>query len=567
MSTAYAGTDLFAVVPDVSAYGSTAAQPDVANLAMPDTGSVSHVTDAATGHVTDAVTSHASDAVAHAGDAVGHAVDHATDVLADQLHDMIVPALIGLADLSGALLVTRLAVRGTVALAAFNNKVAADQEALARRQMSLENGSECWRRAAEAAAGLNARITVLGLGPAGGPGDPPLPAPVQPVGVPLDLLWKRLAETERALRRVEAQRASRTTARLPFQHTEDPERADWYDRLREQRRRALKEYAEGGAAPGSATAATPAAETGAPDTPPAAALTEEDVLSEGARLLAGLPLSFTSESRELIDDCLLEARRAVTRRPTAVRRYLDEAAIIAQNESARARRSEEARRDAALRLQALQAPAPEGVDPLPQAPAAVAVLERVLRDGVPASAAEERLVQQGLAARSAVLHRAYLVAALRRATEQWGDGSVHARADAEHWDFAPAAWGGHYWLRVRLNASGQARVLTMRRPLTPAEAADPDVAGHWQALDAERCAESSRYVDDLGLLSEAEGVRAEFAWTENGVLMGEPAPGLTDAFRSGATGGKTATTGRAGQTARTRRRRGQQPKYQQRDGQ
>ncbi|MEW2569307.1 hypothetical protein [Streptomyces sp. NPDC047070] len=555
MSTAYAGTDLYAVVPDVSAsgFGPAAAQPDVASLTMPDTTGVQDLTDAASGHVTDAAT--------HAGDALGHTVDHAVQAAADQVHDMVVPALLGLADLSGALLVARLAVRGTVALATFNNKVAADQEALAHRQMSLEEGSECWRRAAEAAAGLNARITVLGLGPAG-PGDGPPPAPVQPVGVPLDLLWKRLAETERAVRRVEAQRASRATARLPFQHTEDPERADWYDRLREERRRVLREYAEGGAAPGSEALGSEAA----PDTPPATALTEEDVLDEGARLLAGLPLSFTSESRELIDDCLLEARRAVTGRPTAVRRYLDEAAIIAHNESVRARRSEEARRDAALRLAALQAPAPEGVDPLPQALAAVDVLERVLRDGVPASTADGRLVEQALAVRSAVLHRAYLVAALRRASEQWGEGSVHARADTEHWDFAPAAWGGEYWLRVRLNASGQARVLTMRRPLTPEEAADPDVVRQQQARDAERCAESSRYVDDLGPLSEAEGVRAEFSWSESGVLTGEPAPGLTDAFRTGATGEGTRPAARAGQAGRARRRPGREPKYRQRDG-
>ncbi|MGW0823823.1 hypothetical protein [Streptomyces sp. NPDC002845] len=557
MSSAYAGTDLFSVIPDVSVsgYGSTAVQPDAASLAMPDTGSISHVTDAASGHVTDEVAGHAPDAASHVGDAMGHAADAVTD----QLHDMIVPALIGLADLSGALLATRLALRGTMALAAFNNEVAVEQEALTRRQMSLEDGSECWRRAAEAAAGLNARITVLGLDPAG-PGDPPLPAPVQPVGIPLDLLWKRLAETERALRRVEAQRAARATARLPFQHAEDPEHADWYARLRERRLRALQEYAQGGELPAPETTAR--AETDA-------ALTEEDVLHEGAELLARLPLAFTSESRELIDDCLLEARQAVKRRPTAVRRYLDEAVLIARKESERALRADQARRDAALRLQALEIPTPEGLDPLPEAPAALDVLRRVLRDGVPSSQEDQRTVQQALAARSAALHRAYLVAALRRATEQWGDGSVHARADAEHWDFAPAAWGGHYWLRVRLTATGHARVLTMRRSLTPREAADPKAVARWEALDAERCAESAGYVEDLGVLSEAEGVRAEFTWTESRVLTGEPAPGLTESFRNvRADGtGSITDTGRADGTGRTNRRRPRQRlKHRHHDG-
>ncbi|MEV5490527.1 hypothetical protein AB0L47_21375 [Streptomyces bobili] len=504
MSSAFAGTDLLTVMPDVSAYGYPpdpgltldSGVPDMAGTGVPDM----------TGIGTPDLTA-LSDPV---GEAVGQ--------LADQVQDMIVPALIGLADLSGALLVTRLALRGTQALAAFNNKVAAEQEALSRRQMALETGSECWRRAAEAAAGINARITVLGLEPSG-PGDPPPPAPVQPVGVPLDLLWKRLAETERALRRVEAQRAARATARLPFDHARDPEHADWYDRLRERRRQSLIRYAEGGLAP------EPEATT--PEHTEPTALTEDDVLREGAALLAGLPLAFTSAGRDLIDDCLAEARRAVGRRPTAVRRYLDEAALIAHKESERALLADRARQDAALRLGALQAAAPEGVDTLPDASEAVEVLQRALRTGVAPSGAAERTVRQALVSRSAALQRAYLVAALRRATEQWGEGSVQGRMDADHWDFAPAAWGGEYWLRVRLTSTGQARVFTMRRPLTPEEERDPATA----ARDAERCAESSGYVDELGRLTEAEGVRAEFAWSTGQVRTGEPAPGLARSGR------------------------------------
>ncbi|MFF8195207.1 hypothetical protein ACF05L_31090 [Streptomyces bobili] len=498
MSSAFAGTDLLTVMPDVSAYGYPpdpgltldSGVPDMAGIGTPDLTALS--------------------------DPVGEAVGQ----LADQVQDMIVPALIGLADLSGALLVTRLALRGTQALAAFNNKVAAEQEALSRRQLSLETGSECWRRAAEAAAGINARITVLGLE---GPGDPPPPAPVQPVGVPLDLLWKQLAETERALRRVEAQRAARATARLPFDHAQDPEHADWYDRLRERRRQALIRYADGG--PGPEAAAPERTESATPAE--ATALTEDDVLREGAELLAGLPLAFTSAGRDLIDDCLAEARRAVGRRPTAVRRYLDEAALIAHKESERALLADRARQDAALRLGALQAPAPEGVDTLPDASEAVEVLQRALRTGVAPSGAAERTVRQALVSRSAALQRAYLVAALRRATEQWGEGSVQGRMDADHWDFAPAAWGGEYWLRVRLTSTGQARVFTMRRPLTPEEERDPATA----ARDAERCAESSGYVGELGRLTEAEGVRAEFAWSSGQVRTGQPAPGLARSGR------------------------------------
>ncbi|MCF4139848.1 hypothetical protein L1856_28150 [Streptomyces sp. Tue 6430] len=538
MSSAFAGTDLLTVMPDVSAYGYP---PDPAALSL-DTGvpDVTDVTDTATGQLTGAVSDHAGDAAAHLGDAVGHL----GDAVADQLHDMIVPALLGLADLSGALLVTRLALRGTVALAAFNNKVAAEQEALSRRQASLETAGECWRRAAEAAAGLNARITVLGLDPSG-PGDPPLPAPVQPVGVPLDVLWKRLAETECALRRAEAQRASRATARLPFDHARDPEHAAWYDRLRERRRQALIRYAEGGPEPevtaGRHTAADGAtghtappgavAPTTSPTSTSPTSPTEDDVLREGAELLAGLPLAFTSGGRDLIDDCLREARRAVGRRPTAVRRYLDEAALIARKESERALAAERARRDAALRLGALRAPAPEGVDRLPDPSEAVEVLERALRDGVAPSGADERTVRQALVTRSAALQRAYLVAALRRATERWGEGSVHARMDSEHWDFAPAAWGGRYWLRVRLTSTGQARVFTMRRPLTRQEEADPDAVARWAAWDEERCAESSGYVEELGRLTEEEGVRAEFTWSRSQVRTGEPAPGLTGSRR------------------------------------
>ncbi|CAM5700415.1 hypothetical protein SAURM35S_01279 [Streptomyces aurantiogriseus] len=457
------------------------------------------------------------------GDQVTDAVGQAAQALAEQAQDLIVPALIGLADLSGALLATRLALRGTVALAEFNNKVAAEQAALSRRQMLLEAGSACWRRAAETAAGINARIMVLGLEPSG-PGDPPVPSPVQPVGVPLDRLWRQLADAERALRRVEAHRAARATARLPFQHRDDPASAAWHDKLRRRRLDALQRYVDGGPPP-ELQHEEPVPSGGA--LTEAGALTEDDVLREGARLLARLPLSLPSASRDVIDDCLMEARRAVARRPSAVRPFLDEAALIASTESKRAQQAGTARRDAALRLDVLRSPAPDGVDPLPDASAAVSVLERVLRDGVPPSPADERTVQEALVARSSALHRAYVAAALRRATERWADGSVHARADGEHWDFAPAAWGGHYWLRFRLTTGGQARVITMRRPLPPGEAGDPDAVADWQKRDAERCAESESYVRQLSELTEAEGVRAAFAWSPGAVVEGAPAPGLT----------------------------------------
>lgn len=119
-----------------------------------------------------------------------------------------------------------------------------------------------------------------------------------------------------------------------------------------------------------------------------------------------------------------------------MRRYLDEAALIAHKESERALLADRARQDAALRLGALQAAAPEGVDTLPDASEAVEVLQRALRTGVAPSGAAERTVRQALVSRSAALQRAYLVAALRRATEQWGEGSVQGRMDADHWDFA-----------------------------------------------------------------------------------------------------------------------------------
>ncbi|MFJ6724181.1 hypothetical protein ACIQPQ_04630 [Streptomyces sp. NPDC091281] len=551
MSNAFASTELSTVVPDVSAYGYPG-EPTGADLGLDTDLDVDLGMDVGLPDLTDLTEPLTQ--------AAGHAVD--------QLQDMIVPALIGLADLSGALMVTRLALRGTEALAAFNNKVAAEQEAMSRRQASLETGSACWRRAAETAAGINARITVLGLEPSG-PGDPPLPAPVAAVGVPLDLLWRRMAATDRAVRVLEARRAARATARLPSAHAEDSAHADWYDRLRERRRAALLRYAEGGPEPtaptgGTGTAAAAPPSTGATEPPPPA-LTEEDVLREGADLLAGLPLAFSSASRDLIDDCLLEARRAVGRRPTAVRRYLDEASIIARKESERALESERVRRDAALRLDVLRAPAPAGVEPLPEDPAAVAVLERALRDGVAPAAADDRTVRQALVARSTALQRAYLVAALRRATEGWGAGSTHARADAEHWDFAPAAWAGHYWLRVRLTATGQARVFTMRRALTAAEAADPETVARWAAQDAERCAESAKYVEELGVLTEAEGVRAEFTWSTSKVHTGEPAPGLT-ATSGAQTGGTGRATGTgSSRTAASRRTRRPAPRARRHD--
>lgn len=490
-SIAYARADLYFVRPDVSA------SAVVGSLHMPDT--LAH---RATGYI----------------DAVRHPIDPAVDEVTYQAHDMIIPALIGLTDLSDSLLMTRLALSGTMTLAWwFNDKAAVELEAMARRQMSLEDGSGYWRRAAQTVAGLNARITVLGLD-AAGPGDPPLPAPVQPVGVPLDELWRRLAETERALRRAEVQRAARATTRPPFPHLEDPEGASWYDRVREQRLRALRTYAEGGELAAQATNQRRAGKD--------AALTEDDVLREGAELLAGLPLAFTSECWELIVVCLLETRHAVRRRPAMVRGPLRMAARFARRESERAKHADRARRDAALRLQVLQAATPDGVDPLPEAPAAVGILKRVLRDGAQASQKDALIVQAALAARHDALHRTYLIAALRRAIERWGDGAVHARADAKYWDFAPAAWGGHYWLRVSLIDTDQLRVVTMRKPLPPEEAQDPAAVTVWQHRDVDRCAESELYVRQLSELTKAQGIHADFVWTPGTVVVDTPFPGL-----------------------------------------
>ncbi|MYX61519.1 hypothetical protein GTZ89_39270, partial [Streptomyces sp. SID8382] len=72
----------------------------------------------------------------HIADAVHNAGGHAVNAAMDQLHDLMVPALIGLGSLSGALLVGRATMAGAQVLAAAAIRAAEAQAELRRQQLN-----------------------------------------------------------------------------------------------------------------------------------------------------------------------------------------------------------------------------------------------------------------------------------------------------------------------------------------------------------------------------------------------------------------------------------------------
>ncbi|MFE2182958.1 hypothetical protein ACFXB5_20685, partial [Streptomyces sp. NPDC059455] len=242
----------------------------------------------------------------HLGDAVQSAGGHAMHAAMDQLHDMMVPALIGLGSLSGALLVGRATMAGAQVLAAAALRAAEYQDELRQRQLDARRAAECWRDAAFAAVRANARIDTLRArirraatiaGPDGPPEPPDLPPPLALTGMCLDEVWRQLADTDRRLRHAEAAyaRATMEAAARPVAGVH-PADTGGHATLRARRRKALEEYEE---------AATEAEARGAlPQSPPAAtaAASEEEVLRLGADLLAMLPHNVAVADYRLVEE-------------------------------------------------------------------------------------------------------------------------------------------------------------------------------------------------------------------------------------------------------------------------
>ncbi|MER8160386.1 hypothetical protein [Streptomyces sp. NPDC094472] len=451
----------------------------------------------------------------HLADAVHHTTGHALNAAMDQVHDLMVPALIGLGSLSGALLVGRATMAGAQVLAAAAIRAAEDQAALRQRQLDARQAAVCWRDAAFAAVRANARIDTLRArirraGPDGPPEPPDLPPPLALTGKNLDQAWRQLADTERRLRHAEAAlaRATMEAAVRPVAGAH-PEDTGWHATLRARRRQALEAYEQ---------AATEAEAHGSlPQPPPAptAAPTEEEVLRLGADLLAMLPQNVSMADYRLVEERVTVAAEVAARRPAAAKRHLREAAGFAERMTRDAERRQEAEEWAAQQLAFLRDDHPgtpgdghSGTPvPLPDARAEIAVLERFLYQGGTLAEAERVRVAARVGERVDAYQRMYATEVIRAAVQRSGPETAGYTTSGavQIIDWTPPGWGEDHWLRVSVDAGGTARVSTMHRERDPAEETDDDLDLDWQ-----RCDEAPEHLRELRELAERAGLSVPF---------------------------------------------------------
>ncbi|MFS7874013.1 hypothetical protein ACEYXF_11910 [Streptomyces asiaticus] len=451
----------------------------------------------------------------HIGDAVQNAGGHALHAAMDQLHDLMVPALIGLGSLSGALLVGRATMAGAQVLAAAAIRAAEYQAELRQRQLDARQAAECWRDAAFAAVRANARLDTLrarirraaaAAGPDGPPEPPDLPPPLALTGMSLDEVWRRLADTDRRLRHAEAAyaRATMEAAARPVAGAH-PADSGWHAGLRARRVKALEAYEE---------AATEAAARDAlPQPPPAAtaAPSEEEVLRLGADLLATLPRNVAVADYRLVEEKVTVAAEVAAQRPAAAKRHLREAARFAERVSRDAERRQETEEWAAQQLAFLRADHPGTPVPLPDAGAEIAVLERFLHQGGTLEETERARVAARVGERVDAYQRIYAAEVIRAAVQRSEPETAgYATSGAAQFiDWTPPGWGDDHWLRISVDAEGTARVATMHRERDPAEETDDDLDLDWQ-----RCVEAPDHLRELRKLAERAGLRVPFEFDE-----------------------------------------------------
>ncbi|WJE01410.1 hypothetical protein [Streptomyces antimycoticus] len=488
--------------------------PDTVTNTIPNTG-VPHNAIHGTG-LSDHIGTQAGQ---HLADAVQHTTGHALNAALDQLQDLMVPALIGLGSLSGALLVGRATMAGAQVLAAAAIRAAEDQAELRQRQLDAQQAAACWRDAAFAAVRANARIDTLRArirraGPDGPPEPPDLPPPLALTGRNLDEALRQLADTDRRLRHAEAAyaRATMEAAARPVAGAH-PEDTGWHATLRARRRQALEAYQQ---------AATEAeARASLPQPPPAAtaAPTEEEVLRLGADLLAMLPRNVPAADYRLVEERVTVAAEVAARRPAAAKRHLREAAGFAERMTRDAERRQETEEWAAQQLAFLRDDHPgtpgdghSGTPvPLPDARAEIAVLERFLYQGGTLAEAERVRVAARVGERVDAYQRMYATevirAAVRRSQPETAGCTTSGAVQIIDW--TPPGWGEEHWLRVSVEAGGTARVATMHRERDPAEETDDDLDLDWQ-----RCHEAPEHLGKLCELAERAGLSVPFDFGE-----------------------------------------------------
>lgn len=497
-AAAFAGVDdviptfLSEPPPVTSAFPDTTV-PD----AVPDTGMSDHITTGITQHLDHAINS---------------ATDHTVDAAMHQLHDMAVPALIGLASLGGALLVGRATMASAQLLAAAAIRAAKDQAELEQRQLDARQAAECWKNAAFAAARSNARLDALRarIRRSGGPpGLPDLPPPLNLTGMSLEQVWCRLADTDRRVRRAEAAYARATMdaaggpVSVPHLDGDGDGDGGWHAKLRARRHRVLEEYEQ------AATEAEARAGAPQPPRPTTVALTEDEVERRGAELLAMLPHNASAADYRLVEEKITSAAEIAARRPSSAKLHLREAARFAERLTREAERRQETEEWAAQRLAFLRDVPPGVPGPLPDATAEIAVLESFLDKGGTLEETERLRIEARIAGRVDAYQRAYAAEVIRAAVEHSEPEAVKRSTSGtvQVIDWTPPDWGDEHWLRVSVDADGYARVATMHRDRDPAE--ETDAA---RDLDWQRCVESSEYLKELQRLTEQVGLSLPFVF-------------------------------------------------------
>ncbi|GAB2881018.1 hypothetical protein [Streptomyces mayteni] len=450
------------------------------------------------------------------------------DVVTDQLLDVLGTAVLGLGALSGALLAGRAAMTGTRLLAEAAVRAADAQCLRAEELRGARRSQELWRDAAFAVCRANARIDALraridrerppgGPRPGGGPGPAPLPrlpSVLDPVGLDLAGVHRWLADTDRAVRLLEAELARRAMAAAAAVLGErDEAAADRAARLRARRERALAGYAEAETET-AAVAALPAYTTPPPDAGALAAGPAAEPATElGAELLAGLDPAVPAAECVAIQEAIRHAVELAGARPAAAARHLSEARELAFAANWRAADHRETTEWAAQQLRFLRQPLPEGIDPWPEGGPEFAALERALATGEPPDPRRRAEISARVAARHEALQRAYVAELLRRELAAMAAGDrLTVRQPApgvEHIEWVPPGWGTEHWLRLALDRQGTLRVQTVHRARAPHE--DTRAA---RELDRRRCHEAGEHLARLAGAAAEAGLALDLVFDE-----------------------------------------------------
>ncbi|QKW30150.1 hypothetical protein HUT11_31530 [Streptomyces seoulensis] len=476
----------------------------------------------------------------HAHDAVGHASGHLADAAGHAVHEAADAALQVLGSLSGVLLAGRAALVTTRLLAAAAVRAADEQRCLERQQALAATAAEQWQAAAFAAVRVNARRHALlaragraarpgagGGGPADAPPRPELPPPLTPIGERLCDLRQDLARLEEAVQRAEERHAEWEQRRLAAA-LRVPEGDDGFRRaLAESRRRTLRRFAEERTA-GAEERQVPrqAAERRA-----APGLDADEVRGAGAEILGELDPQAAAATAELAAAAVGHAVRRAADDPRRARIHLNEARKFVRDANRDARRTREAEERAAQLHEFLAYRTPEGAEDIDPAPDALALLRRVLDEGVPLSPAERDLVERRAEERRCALEALYVreqcAGALAELAHRFGGRATAARPEGQELrlDWTPPGWEPGHWLRAGL-VEGSLRVATMYR------GAPGERTPEQRALDDARCHETRELLGRFEEITGALGLDLEFTLeqTEGALpgVLGEDAWNLDD---------------------------------------